>query len=192
MSVKVAVWNCNISQVCGLVVPPSTSVQGVCDNCSASNQIHNCHIMSRSNWPLENCLSVIFLKLLFPLLHEDLIKKNAIFILMKSKVLKQDIWKTLHRPPVILFIWSSWYTSDNIWLTSRPASGILLFDLKLLQAKCLIRSCYWSTSETFWGTPIVVYPWFSILLEREMRDEHTNSWTYQEMNIPTQIDCGWW
>ena len=164
MSVKVAVWNCNISQVCGLVVLPSTSVQGVCDNCcSASNQIHNCHIMSRSNWPPGNLFVGSFL-LKLPLLHEDLIKKNAIFILMKSKVLKQDIWKTLHRPPVILFIWSIWYTSDKIRLTSRPASGILLFDSKLPQAKCLIRSCYWRTSETFWSTP--VYPWFSILLER--------------------------
>ena len=83
-------------------------------------------------------------------------QKNAIFVLMKSKVLKKDIWKTLHRPPVILFIRSDWYTSDNIWLTSRPAGGILLFDLKLLQAKCLIGSCYWRTSETFGSTPIVV------------------------------------
>ena len=158
MSVKVAVWNCNISQVFGLVVLPSTSVQGVCDNCcSASNQIHNCRIMSRSNWPPGNLFVGSFLlKLLFPLLHEDLIKKNAIFILMKSKVWKKDIWKTLHRPPVILFIWSSWYTSDNIWLTSRPVSGTLLFDLKLLRAKCLIGSCYWRTSEAFWSTPIVV------------------------------------
>lgn len=168
MSVKVAVWNCNISQVCGLVVPPSTSVQGVCDNCcSASNQIHNCHIMSRYNGPPGNLFVGSFLlTLLFPLPHKDLIKKSAIFILMKYKVLKQDIWKTLHRPPVILFIWSIWYTSDKIWLTSRPAGGILLFDLKLPQAKCLIRSCYWRTSETFWSTPMVVYPWFSILLER--------------------------
>ena len=168
MSVKVAVWNCNISQVFGLVVLPSTSVQGVCDNCySASNQIHNCHIMSRSNWPLENCSSVIFLILLFPLLQEDFINKNATFVLIKSRNLKKDIRKqTLHCPPVILFIWSSWYAPDNIWLTSRPAGGILLFDLKLLQAKCLIRSCYWSTSETFWSTPFVVYPWFSTLLER--------------------------
>ena len=55
--------------------------------------------------PLENCLSVIFLKLLFPLLQEDLIKKNAPFVLMKSKNLKKDIrQQTLHCPPVILFI----------------------------------------------------------------------------------------
>ena len=116
--------------------------------------------------PLENCLFVIFLNLLFPLLHRYRIKKIAIFVLIKSNVLQKDIWQTLHHPPVILFIWSSWYTSDNIWLTSRPAGGILLFDLKLLQAKCLIRSCYWRTSETFRSTPFVVYPWFSTLLER--------------------------
>ena len=157
-----SVWNCNISQVFGLVVLTFTSVQGVCDNCcSASNQIHNCHIMSRSNWPLENCLSVIFPETSVPSPTEDLIRTQF----LKSKVLKKCVWKTLHRPPVILFIWSIWYTSNNIWLTSRPASGILLFDFKFLQAKCLIGSCYWRYSETFWSTPIVVYPWFSTLLE---------------------------